>query len=118
MDFDLTHMHTLNMCIGQAESNGDRAFFEDLLAPAFAMRRANGTVENRGSFLEGVRSSSGRATEVTSISLLRADRAVVTCVVAQNGRRYDNFRLFVRESGSPSWKLLAWANEPFPIGSA
>jgi hypothetical protein len=41
---------------------------------------------------------------------VHGDRAVVACVVTQNGRDFHNLRLFVRRGGE--WKLLGWANQP------
>ncbi|WP_276208515.1 hypothetical protein [Arthrobacter pascens] len=40
----------------------------------------------------------------------------MNCIVTQEGKQYENFRLFVRESPEKPWKLLAWANEPMTLG--
>src|SRR5687768_7219364 len=41
-------MRRLNEEIGKAETDGNKEFFEELLAPAFAMRRAdNKTIDDR-----------------------------------------------------------------------
>jgi hypothetical protein len=40
---DYAGLRQLNVEIGYAETRGDTAFFEDLLAPVFAMRRAGRT---------------------------------------------------------------------------
>lgn len=112
MKSNLDALSKLNMDIAQAESDGNRAFFEHLLTQDFAMRRADGTAETRGSFLSKVRGSPPRATHILSISLLGNTVATVVCVVEQTGKRYSNFRLFVGNAAGQDWKLLTWANEP------
>jgi hypothetical protein len=113
---DVEALRALNVEIGRAETRGDAAFFEELLAPAFAMRRADGKrLDDRVAFLAGVAESAERRTDVDSISFVGQCRAVVDCVVAmettEGERRFHNVRLFVRESPQAPWKLLAWANE-------
>lgn len=107
-------LRELNLRIGVAESKGDRAFLDHVLAPVLAFRRANGLVVDRAAFLDGVGPGDERQTEIESIRLLERDRAVVTCIVATgNGdqrKRFHNVRLFVRAQDG-DWKLLAWANE-------
>ena len=111
-------LRLLNIRIGNAESRGDKRFFEELLAPAFAIRRADGRrVEDRKQFICAVAKSGRRTTKVNSMSL-EGNRAVVACVVemetADGPKRFHNLRLFVRRSPRSAWKLLAWANEPSP----
>jgi hypothetical protein len=106
----------LNVEMGDAEARGDTAFFENLLAPAFAMRRAaGGRIDDRERFIGAVAPSADRATDVHSVAFFEKDRAVVTCTVTMTSagatERFDNLRLFVREGPRGGWKLLAWANE-------
>lgn len=113
MEFDVAELINMNILIGQKESAGERGYFDELLAPSFAMRRAKeGKVVDGVAFLEGVEKSPERSTRITSVSFLGENRATVTCIVTQEGKQFDNFRLFVRQSADSSWKLLAWANEP------
>lgn len=112
----------LNVEIGDREFSKDSEFFERLLAPAFAMRRANSerAVVDRQRFLDNLAKSTpkARTTEVDSISFLGHERLVVTCVVTMDGNRFDNLRVFVPNrnlllsDADPQWLLLAWANEP------
>ena len=108
-------LEALNLEIGNAEGRGDKGFFEDLLAPSFAFRRANGVVVDRKQYIEAVATSAARTTAIRSISFAGKARAVVTCIVTMDvqGTRkdFDNLRVFVRADDG-AWKLLAWANEP------
>jgi len=112
VEADLERLRALNLEIGEAESRGDRAFLEQLLAPAFAMRRASGAVVDRDAFLEEVQQSAERPTAIQSINVLAQNRAVVMCIVIMDGTAYANLRVFTRESPGHNWQLLAWANEP------
>ena len=47
-------LEALNVEIGNAESRGDKPFFEGLLAPSFAFRRVTGVVVDRKQFLDAV----------------------------------------------------------------
>ncbi|MET0714641.1 MAG: FRG domain-containing protein [Mycetocola sp.] len=111
MNDDQAELLDLNIRIGTAEAAGDQKFFDRCLAPAFAMSRANGKHETRDTFLDHLRSGPPRSTTDVSASLLGANRATVTCLVAMDGRQYENHRVFVRESSGSKWKLLSWANE-------
>ena len=70
--------------------------------------------DNREEFLEKVKRSDPRETEVESIAFY-GNRAVVSCIVtlksASGDKRFHNLRLFVYHERK--WKLLGWANEPF-----
>ncbi len=112
MDADIENLHKLNMDIGVAESEGTVEFFRGLLATAFAMRRASGTTDTRDTFICHVKQSNPRTTRDVSVTLLGKNRAAVNCIVEMQGRQYENFRLFIRETENTGWKLLAWANEP------
>jgi phage terminase large subunit GpA-like protein len=114
---DRDELARLNVEIGAAETRGDAAFFEKLLAPAFAMRRADGKrIDDRGRFIAAVAKSAERRTEVHSIAFFERDRAIVTCIVTMGTpdgtKRFHNLRLFIRKGPRSAWKLLAWANEP------
>lgn len=115
MSTDLHWLHDTNARIPAAETAGDRAFFEPLLAPLFAIRRASGKIEGRDDFIAAVKASEKRTAEVLSIEVFGDTRAVVTSIVtmetAEGSKRFHNLRLFVREASGSSWMLLAWANE-------
>lgn len=109
-------LHQLNIKLAVAENNGDREFFEPLLARAFAFRRANGEVVDRQGFLDALKAGGNRQTEEESIQItsLGHSRALVTCVVSMGApdqrRRFDNARLFAKNEHD-QWRLLGWANE-------
>jgi hypothetical protein len=114
----------LNFEIGEREFRKDIAYFNGLLAPAFAMQRANPerTIVDRGQFLHelGTADPKARVTEVDSMSLVGHERLIVTCVVTMDNRRYRNVRVFVvnrnpnASNADQKWLLLAWLNEPLP----
>ena len=112
MNNDFEYLWKLNIEIGLAESGGQKGFFEKNLAPAFAIRRGNPAREavDRKAFVDGVKGSSRRDTEIESISFFGKERAIVTCVVTMDGNRYHNIRLWVRQPRQ-DWKLIGWANE-------
>ncbi len=103
-----------NIEIGAAESAGTKQFFEELLAPAFAFRRASGVIVNRTEFIDAIKPSARRDTKIEAVTFLGDNRALVTCIVTMEvdgeRRSFHNVRLFVRRPGE-NWKLLAWANE-------
>lgn len=113
MQNDLEVLKQLNIEIGDLESSGDKKAYErlaaEILAPELAFRRADGTTfDNRQEFLDKLKPSAKRETEVESIHLY-GDRAVVTCIVTMESKRYHNIRLFIRHE--KNWKLLGWANQ-------
>jgi len=110
MDDDRELLGALQLEIGRREKAGDRKGLERNIAPALAFLRADGSVVDRAGFLDSVRESPARPTEVTSVKLYGNNRAVVECIVTRDGERFHNLRLFIRHEGE--WKLLAWANEP------
>jgi hypothetical protein len=105
----------LNARIMAAETDGDREFFDSILAPAFAMRRASGAIVNREAFIEAVARSATRTTEIQTIAFHGVNRATVSCAVSMDTlegvRRFQNLRLFVRATTDAPWLLMAWANE-------
>lgn len=115
MSSDFEALTQLNLQIGIAEAEGDKESLDQILAPVLAFRRANGTCVDRATFLDGISASASRETAIESITLLGADRALVTCLVSMSindtPKRFHNVRLFVRSSDR-EWKLLGWANEP------
>jgi Domain of unknown function (DUF4440) len=115
MTSDFDALTQLNVQIGVAEAEGDKDSLGQKLAPVLAFRRADGTCVDRAAFLDGITRSASRQTTIESITLLGADRALVTCVVSMSiddtPKRFHNVRLFVR-SDDGEWKLLGWANEP------
>ena len=116
MDAEREKLRSLNVEIGEREERGDVPYFEGLLAPAFAMRRAGGRIDDREAYLADVKPGA-RSTEIESIDVL-GNRAIVACTVttedAEGTKRFHNLRLFTRERPGADWKLLAWANEPAP----
>jgi hypothetical protein len=105
-------LRKINVEMAAHETNGDRAYFDELLAPAFGLRRASGAFEDRQIFLAGLRRGSPRECDPGSVSVttLNDERAFVTCLVTMQGKVYSNARLFVLDA-TRSWRLLAWANE-------
>ena len=118
MNSDFDDLLTLNQKIGEAEARGDREFLDGILAPSMAFRRANpqSTVVDRKTYLDSVKPSALRTTEVESVAHVGEKRAIVTCVVTMKvdgeEKRFHNLRIFVRVD--EGWKLLAWANEAIP----
>lgn len=114
MTDDLAVLVRLNVDIGVAETNGDRAFLDNVIDQQLAFRRANGAVVDRAGYLAAVATSEPRETDIESIQLY-GDRAIVTCIVTllrTNGERprFHNARMFARTGAG--WKLLGWANAP------
>jgi hypothetical protein len=114
MTDDLAMLAQLTVDIGAAETSGDRAFLDSVIAEQFAFRRASGAVVDRAGYLAAVAASEPRLTEIESIQLY-GDRAVVTCVVTlvrsdDERPRFHNTRLLIR--AATGWQVLGWANAP------
>ena len=110
---DQAALDRLNHDINDAEMRGDAHYLAGILAPRLVFQRADAakTVDDREAFLLKVPDRKGdRTLRVIAPIQVLGDRAIVQCVVTQNGRDYHNLRLFVRRDGA--WKLLGWANEP------
>ena len=106
-------LRRLNERINVAEICGDSAYLASVLAPKLAFQRADAakTVDDAATFIEKVPSKKGdRTIRIIEPIQLFGARAIVQCIVTQNGRDYHNLRLFVRRDDG--WKLLGWANEP------
>ena len=112
----INELRQLSIDIPNAENSGDKGFFERLLAPVFAFRRASAVVVDRQGFLDALKGGGDRETELESIQVtpLGGSRALVTSVVAMGSsnqrQRFDNARLFVKDENG-EWRLLGWANE-------
>ncbi len=112
-------LKNLDMHIPKAETNGDHEFFENLLSPVFAFRRANGAIVDRQQFISDVAPSSQRESDLLAIDVLSRDRAIVSSVVkmsvdtrdVRTPSRFHNVRVYVRSHDREQWMLLAWANE-------
>jgi hypothetical protein len=110
------HLRRINIEMAAAETKGDKSFFDQLFAPAFAFQRASGAFDDRGMFLAGLRPGAKRTCKADSVEVtpLPDRRALVTCVVSmemEGGlKHFHNARLFVLDA-TASWQLLAWANE-------
>lgn len=106
-DLEQLNLEQVNRDIAARETDGDRRWFEHLLAPEFAMRRASMEFDSR---------DAQRRTREVEI-LHATDRcAVVTCTVEmlkdETWLPFRNVRVFVRPSAQASWQLLGWVNEP------
>jgi len=121
-DDDQTVLRQINLDIGRYEQEGDwkslrgRLAIQELRtggeAPVLAFRRASGACVDARAFLDAVSKGAERTTEITSITPEGNHIAIVRCVVAMGGKKYNNLRVFVRDAASGAdWKLLAWANE-------
>jgi hypothetical protein len=111
MSSDEQALHTLNVAINDAENIGDMTFLANILAPELAFSRAKGAVDDAGRFLQKVaKKTPPGELKPKSIKVdTHHNRAIVTCVITEDGTDYHNIRLFVRIDAK--WKLLAWANE-------
>jgi hypothetical protein len=117
VDPDLaSRLRLINIEMAAAETRGDRAFFDGLLAPAFGFLRAGGAFDDRQIFLAGLRPGDERTCVAESIAVLPIPerRALVTCVVSvatkEGPKRFHNARLFILDAAG-AWRLLGWANE-------
>jgi hypothetical protein len=72
----------LNADIAARETAGNRAWFENLLGPQFAMRRANLAHTTRAEFLARVEASAERSTDDIAVAHHTDLTAVVTCTVS------------------------------------
>jgi hypothetical protein len=106
----------LNKEIASRETAGDKAWFDRLLAPEFAMRRASGVHVTRAVFLSAVEPSAPRETSDVNVTHESDHLAMVECMVSMRDgdseRRFQNCRLFTRVDRNRNWQLLAWANAP------
>jgi hypothetical protein len=107
----------LNNEMASRETAGDGAWFDRLLAPEFAMRRASGVYAGRAAFLAAVAPSAERTTSDVDVVHHTDRTAVVVCVVSMRQsdgsvQDFRNCRLFGRPDAAASWQLLGWANEP------
>ena len=92
-------LEQLNLQIGVEESKGDdnsQRWFNDLLAPEFAFLRADRvTFDNRDKFIEKIKPSDKRETDVISINTF-GNRAVVGCIVTLKfSKETGNFITYV-----------------------
>jgi hypothetical protein len=110
MTDDFAVLAQLNVDLGVAETNGDRAFLDNAIAQQLAFSRANGEMVDRARYLAALAQSDPRDTDIESIQLY-GDRAIVTCIVTL--RRTDGKRpRFHNARTAAGWKLLGWANAP------
>jgi hypothetical protein len=112
MSNDKQALRMLNVAINDAENTGKADFLASILAPELAFSRASGEVDDAERFLHKVptKKSPPRELRPEAIEIdTFGNRAVVKCVITQDGKNYHNIRLFVRID--TNWKLLAWANE-------
>jgi hypothetical protein len=114
-------LRTLNVEMAREETNGNTAYFEELLAPTFAFQEPHGDFVDRETFLGGLKAGGPqRECDPYSINVTRLGekRALVTCIVRQKmdvgWTEFDDARLFVL--AGECWRLLAWASEPRRLG--
>ncbi len=113
-------LRALNVALGEAESRGDRAFFEALLHPNFVMIRPSGAVATRAEFVDALAADAQRETSDLEVTVFPERRAVVRCTVVKwtdgsptapvDAPRFDNVRLFWKTDAA--WQLVSWVNEP------
>lgn len=109
---DVQGLAELNHRIGDAETEGDMNTLGRVVAPVLAFRRASGRFVDRETFLTAVQPGPRRSTTDIHVVSSGPEFAVVRCVVAvDDGRAYDNIRLFVRSERGP-WMLLGWTSAP------
>jgi hypothetical protein len=114
MTMQLGELAKINQDIAIRENDGAADYFRTLLAPHFAMRRANGTTTDREGFIASLKRGGERQTlRIDSLALLGEQRALCACTIGTPDGTFDNLRVFVRDAGAPEgWLLLAWVNEP------
>ena len=113
MSQEQDQLRDLNVAINRAENDGDRNALANVLAPELAFMRADrNTVDDAGRFLQKVAKKPAPGDLALERVEVMGNRAIVTCVVTQGGKRFHNIRLFVRMG--TDWKLLGWANEEMP----
>ncbi len=114
MPTDHEALTALNLEINAAENVGNKEFLASVLASELGFFRANGVVDDASRFLQKVAAKKppGELRRESIEIETWGNRALVRCVVSQDGKNCDNIRLFVRIDAS--WKLLAWANEQLP----
>ena len=119
MPSEIEMLRNLNVNIANKESEGNVDYFTALLAPKFAMHRANGEFNDRDDFLEAVKKSPERRTQNVSVTMYGDTTAIVSCIVlfpvGPQAKRFHNLRLFTRSDAGREWQLLAWSNESSPI---
>src|SRR5687767_13033716 len=110
---DEDDLRRLNERFVEEENAGRGAFFEGRLAPEFAFRRADEQIVSREKFLKDLKPGGVRTCDPRSIEVHRLGcvRSLVTCVVAEGPKSFQNARLFVKDAVEGRWKLLGWANE-------
>lgn len=106
-----TDLRRFNERLAAEENVGNRPFFEDRLAPVFVLKRANGEIQDRETFLRLLQPGGQRVCDPKSIQIvsLGLSRALVTCLVRIGEKSIHNARLFALSEGK--WQMLAWANE-------
>src|SRR2546423_13729768 len=87
-------------------------FFQRTLSPDFTIKRADGSVQNKGEMIEKVRGDARKRNEPTDDSAwVGGDYGIVTSVVTlrddNTGNKYQNLKLFQR-SRSSRWQCLYW----------
>lgn len=114
----------LNERIGEAEKTRNDQFMQDILADTLSFRRADGTVVNKATYIEGLLNPK-RTYDRLVVSDIKFTRyegnvAVVSMIVDTAGMRdgnpfagkYRNIRIFMKEpDGVYGWKCHMWFNE-------
>ena len=106
----------INERIGRAESDADKAWFEQLLHERFIMRRPSGPLSTKAEFIAGLTTGARRQTTMLDLEIHGPHRATARCTVEKWAladpeavQVFDNLRVFIRENGR--WRLLTWLAE-------
>lgn len=121
---DETLLIELNERIGEAEKARDDRFMQDILADTLSFRRADGTVVNKTTYIEGLlnpkRTYDRLVVSNTKLTRYEGNAAVVSMIVDAAGMRdekpfagkYRNIRIFMKEPDAVyGWKCHMWFNE-------
>lgn len=112
-------LKALNRQIADRENARDGAWFDRLLAPEFAMRRASRVHVDRSAFLGALTTTPAgeRNTDEPTVLHRSETSAFVVCTVSMKqsdgtAQDFRNYRLFSRPDPGSAWQLLGWVNEP------
>jgi hypothetical protein len=131
MTLDVDELINLNKEMALRENAGDSDWFENILAPEIAFRRASGVIIDREAFLSALKNPSNtlRTYEQTEGVEIAENLAVFKCIISTTSpsdnnsgntgpaddviKKFRNIRLFVKQKfeDDSRWLLLGWANE-------
>jgi len=131
MNLEEDELIKLNKELALRENAGDIDWFENVLAPEIAFRRASGVIIDREAFLSALKNPSNtlRSYEQTEGVEITENLAVFKCIISTTSpsdnnsgktepadnviKKFRNIRLFVKQrfKDDSRWVLLGWANE-------